>query len=338
MTFHFRPAVREQTSLLVALAGASGTGKTLSAMKLARGLVGGDDSKIAVIDTEAGRALHYAVAPGERPGPFKFAFQHGDLKPPFRPQAYMDAIAAADKAGFGAIVVDSMSHEYEGEGGVLEWAEELEEKGVRKPGNWKEPKTSHKRLVSRLLQCRAHLIFCLRAEEKMLVKQETDPATGRKKTVVVAPEDRPLRERWVPICEKRFMYEMTASFLLLPDRPGIPVPVKLQDQHRHAFPDGQPISERAGELLAEWARGGASPAQAATIRWLTPTGEKAFATVDELVSFVMRGINSGQASAVAIRAARERNAAIMAELSAAGYGEQMLALSQAFDQKLGAAA
>lgn len=246
MTFTFRPAIREQASVLIALAGASGSGKTYSALRLARGLVG-PQGRIAVIDTEAGRALHYAD---------QFAFDHGDLHPPFRPEAYQSAMAAADDGGYGAIVIDSFSHEYEGEGGILEWAEQLEAEGVKKPGNWKLPKTQHKRLVSRMLQCRAHLIFCLRAEEKMLVKREVDPQTGRPKTVVVAPEDRPLRERWAPICEKRFMFEMTASFLLLPDRPGVPVPVKLQEQHRAAFPEGRPIEESCGAALAAWAHGG----------------------------------------------------------------------------------
>ena len=64
---------------------------------------------------------------------------------------------------------------------------------------------------------------------------------------------------WMPICEKRFMFEMTASFTLKPDAPGIPqfdLPHKLQAQHRAMFPDGQHIGEAAGAALAVWARGG----------------------------------------------------------------------------------
>jgi hypothetical protein len=106
-------------------------------------------------------------------------------------------------------------------------------------------------MVSKLLQTRAHLIFCLRAEEKISI--EKDP-NNPKKTVVVPAG-------WHPICEKRFMYEMTASLLFKPDQPGVPVPIKIQDQHKPMLlPDG-PVDESCGEALREWANGGASRQQ-----------------------------------------------------------------------------
>jgi hypothetical protein len=67
---------------------------------------------------------------------------------------------------------------------------------------------------------------------------------------------------WMPICEKRFMFEMTASFTLTPDKPGRPqfdLPHKLQQQHRAMFPEKELISENSGRLLAEWAKGGKAP-------------------------------------------------------------------------------
>lgn len=234
MGYEFRPAVREQTSLLIGLAGPSGSGKTFSALALAEGLA--DGGKIAFIDTEAGRALHYAD---------RFKFDHCEIRPPFRPQAYSEAIAAADKAGYAVIVIDSMSHEYDGDGGIIEWAADLERNGTKSPGNWKEPKTAHKRMMSRLLQCRAHLIFCLRAEEKIRIEKD-----DRGKTVVVPAG-------WQPLCEKRFMFEMTASFMLLPDRPGFPQAIKLQDQHRAAFPPDRQVNAESGKALSAWAHGGA---------------------------------------------------------------------------------
>ncbi len=277
MTFHYAPAVRERVSLIIALAAASGGGKTLSALKIARGLAGGDDGKIFVLDTEAGRAKHYAVGPGEKPGPDRFAFQHGDLKPPFTPEAYADAIKAADDAGAEVIVVDSCSHEWEGEGGLTEMHDAAVEAAVLRAqknhnatwgpfdpdrardkasiGAWKEPKTRHKRFVNRLLQSRAHLILCLRAEEKLRIEQVKDDR-GRSKTVIVQPKDLPDNERWVPICEKRFMFEMTVSLVLTPQAPGIPVPIKLQAQHRAAVPLDKHLSEETGRQLAAWAAGG----------------------------------------------------------------------------------
>ena len=257
MTFSFRPAVRDRTSLLIGVMGPSGSGKTYTALSLATGLAG-DGGKIAVIDTEAGRAKHYAD---------QFRFDHGDMTPPFSPQRYMEAIKAADEAGYDVIVIDSFSHEYEGEGGIIEWADRLAEEGVKSPGNWKDPKTAHKRMVGKLLQCRAHLIFCMRAEEKMLMQQvpatnpDGSPKMGRNGkplmyTNVIPAADRPLEERWQPICEKRLPYELTTSLLLLPSNPGVPVPLKLQEQHRPAFPQGKQAGVRSGEILRAWATGG----------------------------------------------------------------------------------
>ncbi len=81
MTFHFAPAVRDSVSLLIALAGASGSGKTYSALRLAKGMT--DAGKIAFIDTEARRGLHYAG---------QFDFLHTDMRPPFRPDRFVEAI------------------------------------------------------------------------------------------------------------------------------------------------------------------------------------------------------------------------------------------------------
>jgi hypothetical protein len=275
--FTFVPATREGVSIIVAIAGASGSGKTRSALEIARGLADGDDTKIAVIDTESGRAKHYAVRPGEAQGPGRFAFMHGDLTAPFTPDRYAAAIEAAEAAGAKVIVVDSTSHEWEGDGGLHDMQGDALDDAVEKArkshnsqwgpfdegrvreraniGAWKEPKRLHKRFVSRLLQSRAHLILCLRADEKLIIEQITDER-GRKKTIIKQPKEMPPAERWTPICEKRFMYEMTASIILSPDTPGIPVATpKLQEQHRVAFPKGALISESAGRMLAAWARG-----------------------------------------------------------------------------------
>jgi hypothetical protein len=86
MTITFRPAVRENVPLLLGLAGGTGSGKTYSAMALAKGLAGG--KRFAVIDTENGRAKHYAD---------DFEFDAADLHAPFRPDAYAEAIEAADR-------------------------------------------------------------------------------------------------------------------------------------------------------------------------------------------------------------------------------------------------
>lgn len=261
--FIFKPAKRENVKLLISLAGASGSGKTKSALELAMGL--SPSGKIAMIDTEAGRGLHYA---GD------YSFMHADMKPPFRPIRFEEGVAAAERSGAEVLIVDSFSHEYSGEGGIMDWADELAEgtpkpgienprtdkrdkdwwkdwikKPVPGPGNWKEPKLAHKEMVNKFLQARIHLIFCLRAEEKIKIVEPTSE-NGYKTQII------PLG--WMPIQEKRFIFEMTLSMTLDPSDPGKPkynLPHKVQDQHRPFFPEGKFISRDAGERLAAWAHG-----------------------------------------------------------------------------------
>jgi len=248
--FTFTPAVRDHTYTLTSFSGASGSGKSYSALEYATGLAGG--KKIAGIDTEAGRLKHYAD---------HFQFDHCDFKPPFTPDRYMDAILQAEKDGYEVIIVDSISHEWAGEGGIMDMQEETLERmaggDYRKMGaltipSWSKPKQAHKKMMSRLLQVRAHLIFCLRAEEKLSMETKTGE-DGRKKTVIIAANDRPVHQRWRPICEKNFIYEMTTSILLLPDQPGVPIFTKLQEQHKDCFNSDNKISSRSGELMRGWA-------------------------------------------------------------------------------------
>lgn len=239
MTFIFRKAVREDVGLIIGLIGPSGGGKTFTAMRLASGMAGG--SKFCVIDTEAGRAKHYAD---------QFKFDHGDLKPPFRPSHYADAIHAADAQGYKVIVVDSMSHEWAGEGGILDWQEDeldrmagddWKKREACKMAAWIKPKMQHKQMVQRLLQVRAHLILCFRAEEKVAMERD------EKGKIQIIPKG------WMPICEKNLPYELTVSMLLTPDRPGFPNPIKLQEQHKALFPLDRPINEETGQRIAAWA-------------------------------------------------------------------------------------
>jgi hypothetical protein len=240
--YTFRPAVREAVGLLIGLIGPSGSGKTYSAMRLASGIVG-EGNRFAVIDTESRRALHYAE---------NFKFDHCELSEPFRPDAYAEAIKAADSAGYKAIVVDSTSHEWAGVGGVLDWQEEelkrmagddYRKREAVKMAAWIKPKMSHKQMVQRLLQVKAHLILCFRAEEKN--KMEKD-AQGKMQIIPIG---------FQPICSKELPYELTVSFLLDTDKPGFPKPIKLQEQHKAIFPLDKPISEDSGNLITQWAAG-----------------------------------------------------------------------------------
>lgn len=265
MTINFKSAVRANVPLLIGLDGASGSGKTYSAHKLAKGIaeeIGkaqGRPGRVFGIDTERGRMLHYAD---------EFDFMHGEIGPPFRPAAYADALDIAEHEGADVVIIDSFSHEWEGEGGVREWADEIlaANQNMKSPAQWKDPKLAHKRLVNKMLAMRPHIIVCLRSEEKMRMEQvpqfERDGVTPKMwngkqsmKTVITPASELSVTERWVPICEKRFPFEITTSLLLTPDQPGVPIPRKLQRQHRPFFPVDRPIGEESGRLLARWSLG-----------------------------------------------------------------------------------
>lgn len=267
-TFTFRPAVRENIHLLIGLAGTTGSGKTYSALRLAVGLARG--GKIAGVDTENGRMLHYADM---------FKFDHVRFDAPYRPGRYLEAINAAAATGAAVIIVDTASHEHAGEGGLLDWHDDLldefvsrdksnrPEWQVRDSNNmraWIEPKREHKAFVQKLLQVNAHVILVFRAEPK--VEMAKNEKTGKTE---IRPKETPVSSGgFIPVAEKNLPYEMTVSFLLTADAPGVPIPIKLEEQHRRFVDLKQPISERTGELLAEWAAGGTKQQQ-------QPKGEEA---------------------------------------------------------------
>jgi hypothetical protein len=268
----FTDAVRDDTSLLIAIAGASGSGKTYSALKMATGLAQGEP--IYAIDTEAKRMLHYAE---------QFKFKHMDMKPPFTPEAYIDGIQMAEKAGAKVIIIDSTSDEYEGVGGLQDMHNSEISRLARKPYDslegweidkfnapaWNVPKVRHKsKFMSPLRQVRAYIIFCLRAEEKIKFVKVLDEKSGREKTAIQSAG-------WVPICEKKFMFDMTLSFTVTPDNPGVPliedgvaIYGKIQSQHLPFFPAGKRVTEECGLRLRQWARGESSSVQSTS----SPTG------------------------------------------------------------------
>ena len=249
MAFTFRPATRSQIRLLIGVSGGTGSGKTYSAMRLAKGLSG--DKRFAVIDTENGRASMYADY---------FDFDVLELTEPFSPDRYLEAIVAAEKQGYPVILVDSMSHEWAGDGGILDMQEDALEKMAGsdwqkreacRMASWVKPKMAHKAMVSHLLQLRAHVIMAFRAEPKVeMIKND------RGKMEVVPRKSLTGLDGWIPITEKNLPYELTCSFLVMPDRPGVPLSIKLQEQHKPFFPLDKPITEECGRLIGEWAAGG----------------------------------------------------------------------------------
>jgi len=257
MTFEFRPATRESAKLLIGLFGPSGGGKTMSALRIATGLA--NDGEIVFIDTERGRACQYAPASGEKASPpDSFAFVHGELEAPFSPARYRQALEMAIKRKPAVIIIDSMSHVWEGVGGMMEMVDAAKADGKRNDFSaWSKPKAEHARLIATLLQVPAHVIVCLRGKEK---KALVDGPRGKKEVVDLG---------WRPVCESSLPYELTVLALLDGEKQkGVPrfdVDVcKLPHNMRSLFPDGEQITEALGERLAAWCSGDAKANPAPT--------------------------------------------------------------------------
>jgi hypothetical protein len=253
-------AVRSAVPLWFGISGPSGGGKTWSALEIATGMQAVRGGEIAYIDTEANRALHYADY---------FKFHHIPFVAPFGSLDYLAAIKFAEKkAAGGVIVIDSMSHEHEGEGGMLETHEaeldrmagtDYQKREAMKMLAWGKPKNARRRLINSMLQMNTSFVLCFRAKDSSKpVKKE-----GEKTKVV--------HMGFMPIAGTEFVFELTASALLLPGAKGVPtwtpdevgekMMVKLPEQFKKLFADGKPLSRDHGRFLAEWARGGATTRQ-----------------------------------------------------------------------------
>lgn len=252
--FSIRPSQRGDVKILGAVAGPSGGGKTLSGLRVARGLAG--DGKIVVVDTEHGRSQIYA----DVAQPWDWL----DFEPPFSPERYIEALEAAEALSPAVIMVDSISHEYEGEGGLFDLVEEFLEQRAGSDARkrsalsfsaWDYAKRRHKKLVLHLLRMPCHVILGMRAQDKIdLVKEGGQLKAIPKKSLTGL-------DGWEPICERRLPYEMTCSFLLLPDKPGIPRPLKpMPPTMAPLIPLDRPLDEEAGAALAKWAAGDNAPA------------------------------------------------------------------------------
>lgn len=162
----FQRATKRRAKARVALDGPSGAGKTFSALIAATVLAQG--GHIAVIDTERGSASLYAD---------KFEFDVLELST-FDPRKYIEAIEAAESAGYSVIVIDSLSHAWEGEGGALD---QVDKATKRLQGNsfaaWKDVTPLQRKLVDAMLQSPCHIIATMRS--KMDYIQERDEKTGR---------------------------------------------------------------------------------------------------------------------------------------------------------------
>ncbi|WP_020471491.1 AAA family ATPase [Zavarzinella formosa] len=239
MSFTIAPAKRKAVPMLISLAGVSGSGKTYSALLLAAGLAG--KGSVGFLDTENGRGSMYADSPGIMAA-LPDGYEIAEMKEPFAPTRYSVAVEDFEKHGCKVLVIDSMTHEWEGHGGCSDIAENNKMKGTP---NWILAKREHKRMMNCLLASGMHLIFCLRAREKIKVMKD---ANSKDQFVPIGLQ---------PIQEKNFTFEMTLS-LLLEEGTHRPIVTKCPEPLLPLFAGELPlVTKEMGRKLRAWSEGGA---------------------------------------------------------------------------------
>ena len=228
----FRRAERKKAKLRLALCGPSGAGKTYSALLIAQGLGG----RIAVVDTEHGSGELYAHL---------YEYDVAPLIPPFTPTRYIQLISEAEKEGYDVVIIDSLSHAWSGEGGVLDMKDAVTR--ASKSGNsfaaWREVSPEHNRLVEKLLSADLHLIVTMRTKTAWEVVHEDGKA-------------KPVKVGLAPVQREGLEYEFTVVFDLSVDGH-----IATATKDRTSMFDGKsflPMRKTGQELLA-WLQTGVDP-------------------------------------------------------------------------------
>lgn len=258
--------ITDPLTVTLGLSGASGTGKTYSALRIARGMAEGATGKkgspIGFVDTENRRALHYKAAFPEMVHFDMSAVDDAGNMIGFGPERWIEVIDAAEAAKLPVLVIDSFSHAWEGVGGVLDLhAQTLDrltngddsKKDARSQLAWASVKPRYRRLIDRIVRAKCNIVICTRAKPVMQdfkTKLNARPTKTRRANVP-----------WDPAADGDLMFEMTAMMILDPKAPGCPVhQIKCADQFKMLFDDRRPMTEATGFAMAEWARGGGNSA------------------------------------------------------------------------------
>lgn len=231
MTFIIRKAERRQAKLRLALIGVSGSGKSLGAINIAKGMGG----KFVVIDTEHGSADIYAKVAD---------YDVLTLDKPFTPEKYINAIRACEDAGYTTIIIDSLSHAWAGEGGALDMHTVATQASASKNSYmaWKDVTPWHNKLVNTILQSPAHIITTMR------VKTHYDliDVNGKKKPVKIG---------LAPIQQGDMEYEFTVVLSIDKDSH---LCTSSKDRTSIFENNHEALSPETGKRIMEWLNDGRS--------------------------------------------------------------------------------
>jgi hypothetical protein len=227
-----RKATRKTVKLRLGLSGASGFGKTYSGLLLAYGMTN-DWGKIAVIDTENGSAELYSNL-----GDFNVI----TLAAPFNPEKYTEAVKTCEKAGMEVIIIDSITHEWDGRGGCLDIQTEL----GGKYQDWAKVSPRHQKFLDSILQSKCHIITTVRRKQDY---EMTKDSNGKTKVEKAGTKE---------ITREGYEYELTLNLEFINDKHL----VRASKDRTGLFMD-QPefiITPETGKALIEWCNTGINEA------------------------------------------------------------------------------
>lgn len=224
----FTPAKRQMSKLRLGLIGPSGSGKTYSALKIAEGLGG----RIAMLDTERGSGSLYADL---------CQYDVAELTPPFDPGRYVQAIQGAAEAGYDVLIIDSLTHAWAGEGGILEFVDRATQAVRNNFAAWREASPKHNALVDAILGAPLHVIATIRSKTAWDVQK--DERTGK---------TRPVKIGLAPVQRDGLEYEFTTVFELSVDGH-----IATATKDRTGLFDGSYFTpgKETGEKLITWLSG-----------------------------------------------------------------------------------
>lgn len=225
----FKRAKREQVWVKMLLEGASGSGKSKSALRVATGLAKECGSEIAYIGTEGSRDLYYSD---------EYQYDLLQLEEPYTPEKYIEAINEAIDAGYKVLIIDSLTHEWLCINDIHD----------KMPGNsftnWGKLKPRHRAMMDKILYSPIHVIATARGKDTWVLEEKNGKQVP-KKVGLGAQQD------------KDIAYEYTVSLVIDQD-----THVASADKDNTGMFDGQyeVLTEKHGKKLYEWANNSEIPA------------------------------------------------------------------------------
>lgn len=223
----FQKAKKEKIYLKILLAGASGSGKSYSALKLATGIANKMGGRIAAIDTEAGRIRYYAN---------EFDFDDLQLSEPYTPEKYIEAITQAVDGGYSVLIIDSITHEWNY---ILDQVDKIP--GTNSYTKWGKLTPRHNKFTEKMIQSPINIIATVRGKDAYVLEQDKNGKQVPKKVGLGYTQRDGLE------------YEYTVTFNI--DQTNHVA--TAQKDNTHLFENKyEMLTEKDGEALYEWANSG----------------------------------------------------------------------------------